>query len=37
MNIFISQIFVFVHNFLISVMCYKVYNELPGAGTAAKN
>ena len=36
MNIFISQIFIFVCNSIISVIYYKVYNELPGVGTAAK-
>lgn len=35
MNIFISQIFIFVYNSLISVMYYKGYNELPGVDTAA--
>ena len=35
-NIFILQIFAFVYNSLISVMPYKVYNELPGVGTTAK-
>ena len=29
-------LFTFVYNSLISVMPYKVYNELPGVGTAAK-
>lgn len=33
MNIFISQIFIFVYNSLISVMYYKGYNELPGTET----
>ena len=33
---FVTQIFIFVYNSLISVMSYKVYNELPGVGTAAK-
>ena len=35
-NIFVTQIFIFVYNSLISVMFYKVYNELPVVGTAAK-
>lgn len=36
MNIFISQIFIFVCNSIISVIYYKVYNELPGVGADAK-
>ena len=36
-NIFVTQIFIFVCNSLISVMSYKVYNELPGVGNGAKS
>ena len=36
-SIFVIQIFIFVYNSLISVMSYKVYNELPGVGTAANS
>ena len=36
-NIFVTQIFIFVYNSLISVMSYKVYNELPGVGNGAKS
>ena len=36
-NIFILQIFAFVYNSLISVMPYKVYNELPGVWNGAKS
>lgn len=35
-SIFVTQIFIFVYNFLISVMSYKVYNELPGVWTGGK-
>ena len=35
-SIFVTQIFIFVYNSLISVIPYKVYNELPGVGTTAK-
>lgn len=35
-SIFVTQMFIFVHNSLISVMPYKVYNEQPGVGTTAK-
>ena len=36
-NVFILQIFIFVYNSLISVMPYKVYNELPGVWNGAKS
>ena len=36
-SIFVTQIFIFVYNSLISVMSYKVYNELPGVGNGAKS
>lgn len=29
-------LFTFVYNSLISVMLYKIYNELPGVGTMQK-
>ena len=32
-SIFVTQIFIFVYNSIISVMSYKVYDELPGVGT----
>lgn len=35
-GIFMSQIFTFVRKSLISVMIYKIYNELSGVGTDAK-
>ena len=35
-SIFVTQIFIFVYNSLISVMSYKVYNELPGVGNGGK-
>ena len=35
-SIFVTQIFIFVYNSLISVMSYKAYNELPGVWNGGK-
>ena len=36
-SIFVTQIFIFVYNSIISVMSYKVYNERPGVWNVAKS